>query len=482
MYTSQGNDCVKNDYCEFLINLTKCTVCQTTELLHMAQLMPLPLTVSCFSKIQIGFTFLVPADPGSPGQRAIKRVCVCNVLVTGVAVQVLGSTLILTWIPNSTLKKNPRSIENSPAAQTRVTPRRSPRQEYAHVDYPTSTTQSPTNSAVDDVSANCDRQQLEQSVSDVGSQGDICTVVENASEDCAMTENSCSSVNNIRPSCTPTNTGRARVGVNVNALRDKCTNILTSNTEQTATEKGDALADGSCHSVAVGAARQLAMLRSRSDSSNKSVASVEMEGDNLVVVTEEIVSDEAFVDTTENGAVNSSGSVLPEQYRETMDKLTAAASKAVGDDMQRVRRSLDLQLNLSQQNDVVEKVSDFDFEIAALNTCTENARKSSTSTSGPDSTPPSPSDIPDIPNLSSPEANNGSIGDTQQNDADFVKHYMSFPNNAIDFTAEKPLSDSSVTLQTAAEQVCGVFSVDLGIYASVFFISISVYCKTTVLC
>ena len=45
--------------------------------LHMAQLMPLPLTVSCFSKIQIGFTFLVPAHPGSPGKRAIKRVCVC---------------------------------------------------------------------------------------------------------------------------------------------------------------------------------------------------------------------------------------------------------------------------------------------------------------------------------------------------------------------------------------------------------------------
>ena len=45
--------------------------------LHMAQLMPLPLTVSCFSKIQIGFTFLVPAHPGSPGQSAVKRVCVC---------------------------------------------------------------------------------------------------------------------------------------------------------------------------------------------------------------------------------------------------------------------------------------------------------------------------------------------------------------------------------------------------------------------
>ena len=45
--------------------------------LHMAQVMPLQLTVSCFSEIQIGFTFVVPAHPGSPGHRAIKRVCVC---------------------------------------------------------------------------------------------------------------------------------------------------------------------------------------------------------------------------------------------------------------------------------------------------------------------------------------------------------------------------------------------------------------------
>jgi len=45
--------------------------------LHIAQLMPLPLTVSCFSKIQIGFTFLVSAHLGSPGKRAVKRVCVC---------------------------------------------------------------------------------------------------------------------------------------------------------------------------------------------------------------------------------------------------------------------------------------------------------------------------------------------------------------------------------------------------------------------
>jgi len=46
--------------------------------LHMAQLMPLLLTTSCFTKIQIGFTFLVPAHLGSPGKRAVKRMCVLS--------------------------------------------------------------------------------------------------------------------------------------------------------------------------------------------------------------------------------------------------------------------------------------------------------------------------------------------------------------------------------------------------------------------
>jgi len=50
--------------------------------LHMAQLMQLPLTVSCFSKTQIGFTFLVPAHLGRPEKRAVKRVRVCSLRLT----------------------------------------------------------------------------------------------------------------------------------------------------------------------------------------------------------------------------------------------------------------------------------------------------------------------------------------------------------------------------------------------------------------
>jgi len=63
-------------YCLFLFSLELFTGAN----LHMAHLMPLPLTVSslsCFSKIQIGFTFLVPAHPGSPDKKVVKWVFVC---------------------------------------------------------------------------------------------------------------------------------------------------------------------------------------------------------------------------------------------------------------------------------------------------------------------------------------------------------------------------------------------------------------------
>ena len=64
--------------------------------LHMAQLMPLPLTVSCFSKIQIGFTFVVPAHPGSPGERAVKRcVCVCVCVCVFYSVEYQYSNILL---------------------------------------------------------------------------------------------------------------------------------------------------------------------------------------------------------------------------------------------------------------------------------------------------------------------------------------------------------------------------------------------------
>ena len=63
--------------------------------LHTAELMPLPLTVSCFSEIQIGFTFLVPAHLGSPGQRAVKWMCVCVLEISMATSSVIAKTVFL---------------------------------------------------------------------------------------------------------------------------------------------------------------------------------------------------------------------------------------------------------------------------------------------------------------------------------------------------------------------------------------------------
>ena len=63
----------------------------------MAQLMPLPLTVSCFSKIQIGFTFLVLAHPGSPGKRVIKQVCDMRVSLFDTGISSVQMYFLLTF-------------------------------------------------------------------------------------------------------------------------------------------------------------------------------------------------------------------------------------------------------------------------------------------------------------------------------------------------------------------------------------------------
>ena len=63
--------------------------------LHMSQLMRLPLTLSSFSKIQIGFAFPVPADLGSPGKRAVKRVCVCALQKCGLESNYFDYLLIM---------------------------------------------------------------------------------------------------------------------------------------------------------------------------------------------------------------------------------------------------------------------------------------------------------------------------------------------------------------------------------------------------
>ena len=77
--------------------------------LHMAQLMLLPLTVSCFSKIQICFTFLVPADLGSPGKGPLNGCC-CRVACSKVDGHCLHHMLPLRYNYSSQMTPRPLGI------------------------------------------------------------------------------------------------------------------------------------------------------------------------------------------------------------------------------------------------------------------------------------------------------------------------------------------------------------------------------------
>ena len=72
--------------------------------------MPLPLTVSCFSKIHTGFTFLVVAHLGSTGKRAVKRVCVCVCVCFRVNISMnTVDKLLLVCVPSSATAAGQRS-------------------------------------------------------------------------------------------------------------------------------------------------------------------------------------------------------------------------------------------------------------------------------------------------------------------------------------------------------------------------------------
>ena len=88
--------------------------------LHMAQLMPLPLTVSCFHKIQISFTFLVPADPGSPGEGLLNG-CVCVCVRVSATQQWRTSVCALLWHQTTTTPRRTTTLVCSSHAKLALT-------------------------------------------------------------------------------------------------------------------------------------------------------------------------------------------------------------------------------------------------------------------------------------------------------------------------------------------------------------------------
>jgi len=89
-----------------------CGCLERVAALHMVQLMPLPLTVSCFTKIHIGFTFLVPADLGSPGKGPL------NGCVSAIMEARQNNAVQYTHIhANASTKKTQKDVKNSKKEQ-----------------------------------------------------------------------------------------------------------------------------------------------------------------------------------------------------------------------------------------------------------------------------------------------------------------------------------------------------------------------------
>jgi len=306
------------------------------------------------------------------------------------------------------------------------------------------------------------------------------------------------------------------VGKNVNQFREKQTNVtreaksrvsISGSTGQDVA-LGDHCVDGhvsmeqnvSAHCGALANSEKQIQkdqdVTKRRLSSNKSVASIEMEGENLVVVTEEVIDDETFVKEHEyesqlilgtNDDAQNSVTKYSQQCLETLDNNYSCTKSMVNDLKQETRapdtcshldleqrtrapdsiRRLDLRLNLNVAESCDEKVSDFNFLIPG------SSSSSSPTTSGPDTPSPSksrsvvpPSASPVILSSSCVELEGDLCKEVEPiSDQDVMKmtYNMSFPDNCVAF-ADITTAASSHTI--VVDQICGVFSVDLGLYSN----------------
>ncbi|KAL5019137.1 hypothetical protein ScPMuIL_004859 [Solemya velum] len=443
--------------------------------------------------------------------------------------EINGPTLILTWVPNSTLKKNPRSIENSPNRSYVATPRTSPRrrQEFAKSDNPN--TPSPSISTRGSIVSTCsdnyeqyyldqvyDRQRKKHSMDtnseiSVGSKEDNQSVDDFSQGDDVTRKLSSSNrsqtdsgignddliQNNEKlfPSISKVN----RVGVNVNDLHGE----KNKNNQEMRNAASCVIEEESSSSTDIDgltAEEQLAAMlnrnklhakvRERTDS-NKSV-SIEMEGDNLIVVTEEL-EDEVIVDqeqlikdrnTNKNeskfdssssnsidfeaGSLSSDSthpSPTGDHYNAMVMDLqndlkpsvncgpVESATNVMANEQtnkQAPKPPHDLGLNLTgQKQNQNDSLTTPDISVTRWRTLSSSSTSSST-TSGPDSSPPSPcSSVPNSPLWATAESPSSC-------ESVSISHNLTFPHNTVTYSSVKRERKSP------RDQVCGVFSVDLG--------------------
>ena len=431
--------------------------------------------------------------------------------------QTLGPTLVLTWIPNSTLRKNTKSIENSPnrshGTTPKSSPRRTPRQEFAKTDNYLS---SPTTCMTDlspldscpSIGSEGDRpnpsvrrkkHSIDSATSDISMRTDSYGITpdeENVvrSQGCldmnskaknsvgASSEAGDNIQNNER--CISNLNKEKRVGQHVNELYvDKVSKINSQLDNLTKLALADEEVENRTAEKTHKSRHRNRTVSKQSTSSNKSV-SIEMDGDNLCITTEELDDDvlegaDAAIDNISNNVpkdaksnscsscpiddstnhehiceedqiedehscinVEQSESYIPMYSGDNTDNSTNRTSN-----IPQHPQSLDLSaINTTVSSQSHDLLGTPDISV----TRHRNSSSSSTTTSGPDSEPPSPYSSSPSSGQSEPIINLDS-----PSSPDSFSHNLQFPENSV-------YGGRGRDKKSAKDQVCGVFSVDLG--------------------
>ncbi len=401
---------------------------------------------------------------------------------------------MLTWIPNTTLKKNPRSIENSPArsgAPLKISPRRSPRQEFAKAEYSSpSPSQSPEESAASNASDTEHRVKRSSGGSGHNSNSSSESSTPLLRKNVLVRED----VQNNMVCDSPRR--KRDVGKNVNDIHKKMSNAerdarsdngyaaegegeLEPSSENSSSDDDSPGEEKKLFNMMLAKNKLEERVKERT-SSSRSVTSIEMEGDNLVVVTEEI-EDSIFLDDNQTedskGVGESSDACVENDAKRSGERSQLLSSAPVvsqdkdllGDSdtgassgttpshspnahVSKLKSSLELKLQLDADGLPIDNTSDVLTTPEISITRSRTSSGSSSLTSGPDSKPPTPlSSCTGSPHkLSESDAlsDAGSEG----------VHNCSFPNNSVTYSA----SPGTLRKMAARDQVCGVFSVDLG--------------------
>ena len=421
--------------------------------------------------------------------------------------QVLGSTLILTWIPNTTLKQNPRSIENSPS---RISPCRSPKQDYAH------TPTSPSNDLSAELAYKNEHSSLKEiSEENIDSMVSGINNIVSSSSSGYSTEYSRSASDKshifddisslslddtkqneqydravkvvesdssqedvkLKQQSSFTSSDSSPTEINLFFQAKKRGDILKERYKMLRTEKRSSSGASERHSSSV--------------TSIGSVTSIEMEGDNLRIVTEMDENDEAFL--VQNNSMSTDSCKSEYLHSDTLEKgcsETYSSSQNKRTSLNKLANELVLteenikgvlSPNRSEENIEYHTISDNDCLIKHditprpidLSLNLDNVSNSSvpnspcsSSTSGPD-TPtdssssfsvPSSASLTELSSVVAPGLLYQPSVKVTDIDSHVMSHDLRFPQNSVSSNS----TSTTDSHHTAKEQLCGVFSVDLG--------------------